>query len=106
MPELPIDLGKPMGGPISLPEPSTASPKKEKYYPCLFLDWDNEYDLPESGIMEVRFVKKSETTRTRDGETSQSVELEIRAIIDVESEAKEKKESGGDALDKYKEELD
>jgi hypothetical protein len=93
-----------MGGiSISAPEPTMPS-KKEKYYPCLFLDWDDEYDLPESGVMEVRFVKKSETTRTNSDGKSQSVELEIRAILDVESEMDEEEEHAGDTLDKYRSE--
>jgi hypothetical protein len=101
--KMPIDLGKPMGGPMSKPEPMSVN-TKEKYYPCLYLDWDDEYDLPESGVMEVRFVKKSETTRTNSEGKSQSVELEIREILDVEAEADEEEEPAGDVLDKYRKE--
>jgi hypothetical protein len=103
----PIDLGKPMnvGGPVSVSEPSKPSKKKEKYYPSLYLDWDDDYELPESGVMEVRFKKRSETNRSQDGKTSQSVEIEIREILDVESEEEEAtEESGSDALDKYRNE--
>lgn len=102
MPEMPIDLGKGMDYPPSMPE---KMPSKEKYYPCLFLDWDEKYDLPAEGVMEVRFRKKSETNREDDRGTHQSVELEIREILDVESEADEDmEESGGDALDRYRNE--
>jgi hypothetical protein len=97
----PIDLGKPMSGPsapLSVKKPG----KKEKYYPSLYLDWDDDYELPESGVMEVRFKKRSETNRLQDGKTSQSVEIEIREILDVESENSEaEEESGSDALDRY-----
>ena len=100
----PIDLGKPMGEPV--PTPDLAPPKKkEKYYPSLYLDWDDDYELPDEGVMEVRFKKRSETNRTTDGKTTQSVELEIRAILDVESEEKESEEESGDkALDRYRSE--
>lgn len=101
----PIDLGKPMnGGLVSMPEPPKKG-KKEKYYPSLYLDWDDDYDLPESGVMEVRFKKKSETNRSQDGKTTQNVEIEIRAILSVESEKEESDEESGDkALDRYREE--
>lgn len=105
MPNYPIDLGKKMsGGPIAVEVPPPE--KREKYYPCLYLDWDDEYDLPASGEMTVRFRKKSETTRTGERGTSQSVELEIREILDVEADKTSKKESASEALDKYKKELE
>jgi len=108
MSDYPIDLGKTMDSPIavSAPEPMKSSKEKEKYYPCLFLDWDEKYDLPDEGVMEVRFRKKSETNRTSDKGTSQSVELEIREILDVESESDEETEHAGDVLDKYRSEQD
>jgi len=107
MADYPIDLGKTMDSPIAAPEPTVKSSKeKEKYYPCLYLDWDEKYDLPDEGVMEVRFRKKSETNRTSDKGTTQSVELEIQEILDVESEAGEETESPGDTLDKYRSEQD
>ena len=101
----PIDLGKPMNG-IAVPVSPTPSKKakKEKYYPSLYLDWDQDYELPEEGILEIRFKKRSETNRSADGKTTQSVELEMREILDVESESSEgDEESGADALDRYRE---
>jgi hypothetical protein len=102
----PIDLGKPMnsGGPIST-EPQEAK-KKEKYYPSLYLDWEDDYELPESGVMEVRFKKRSETNRSQDGKTTQSVEIEIREILEVtpDKKAKSESESGEKALDRYRDE--
>jgi hypothetical protein len=100
----PIDLGKPMGGQIATESPKP-SKKKEKYYPSLYLDWDDDYELPRSGVMEVRFKKRSETNRTSDGKTTQSVEIEIMEILDVEAdEAKSEQESGEKALDRYRSE--
>jgi hypothetical protein len=102
--DYPIDLGKGMNnGPVEI----MPSPRKEKYYPCLFLDWDEKYELPESGHMHVSFRKKSETNREDDRGTHQSVELEIREILDVEADKKSKKErSGSEALDEYKKEVE
>jgi hypothetical protein len=94
--------------PISAPsEPSM----DKKHYPCLYLDWDEKYNLPESGTMTVTFRKKSETNREDDHGTHQSVELEIREIVDVEAPKKKRgikadREEGESALDKYKEELE
>jgi len=102
----PIDLGKPMnGGLATMPEPHSKKGKKEKYYPSLYLDWDDDYDLPKSGVMEVRFKKRSETNRSQDGKTTQSVEIEIREILGVESDKEESDEESGDkALDRYRSE--
>lgn len=107
MPDYPIDLGKKMADDVCIPMPATPE-KREKYYPCLYLDWEEKYNLPESGEMTVRFRKKSETNRTGDRGTSQSVELEIREILDVEADkvSKKDRENGSEALDKYKKELD
>ena len=109
MPEYPIDLGKKMDGPIGLVDvPPTPTSERKKYYPCLYLDWDDKYDLPASGTMEIRFRKKSETTRESDRGTSQSVELEVQEILEVEADkvSKKDRENGSEALDKYKKELD
>jgi hypothetical protein len=104
MPNYPIDLGKSMSSP-SAPLSVVEKPNKEKYYPCLYLDWDEKYDLPSEGVMEVRFKKKSETTRNYEGKTTQSVELEIQEILDVESTGtKEKEETADRALDRYRNE--
>jgi len=95
-----------MSGPIE-GMPSPPSERKE-YYPCLYLDWDDKYNLPASGEMTVRFRKKSETTREGDRGTSQTVELDIESILYVEPDkvSKKDRENGSEALDKYKEELD
>jgi hypothetical protein len=96
----PIDLGKSMSGELV---PIKDNPR-EKHYPCLYLDWDGDYDLPDEGVMEVRFKKRSETNRTSDGKTTQSVEIEVREILYVEAEEGEEEESGSSALDRYRKE--
>jgi hypothetical protein len=90
MPDYPIDLGKEMGKCCC---PQEMTKREEKYYPCLYLEWDDKYDLPDSGILTVRFVKTSETNRVdRDKEKSQSVSLEIHSIERVEADTKKKDE--------------
>lgn len=101
----PIDLGsKPSGLELA----KTSSPK-EKYYPTLHLEWSEEYPIPDSGEMTVKFVKTGETKSTHDGKTRHSVTLEIKSIEsasegdedDEESdEPKGKEESTGERLDK------
>lgn len=104
MPDYPIDLGKKMSdSPMEMPMTSKED-KNKKYYPSLYLTWDSDYELPDSGEMTVKFKKNSETTRkTPDGEKSQDVSLDILSIESVE-EGEEPDETGeedrGDALDK------
>lgn len=93
MPDMPIDLGRTMEG----------SPDGEQHFPSLFLEWDDKYDLPESGTMTVKFKRRSEKNeKTRDGKQRQSVELDITQIENVEAneEEPEKEEDSGEALDK------
>lgn len=108
MPKYPIDLGKKMDSTM----PKSVSSKKnknEKYYPSLYLDWDDKYDLPDSGTMTVKFRKTSETNTTRSGEKSrQSVSLDILEITDTKAEKvsdkESKEESGEEALDRHMDE--
>lgn len=99
----PISLGKKM----SMPENPTSLPAHDdkKYYPSLYLEWDDDYELPDSGVMMVRFKKRSQTDRTTDKGTQQAVELDITEIKDVEPDKTEEKENPGRALDKYREEV-
>ncbi len=106
MPKLPIDLGRKMSeGPMAVESPKS----DEKHYPSLYLDWENDYDLPDSGTMTVKFKKVSENkSKNRDGKKSFSVTLEVMEITDV----KGKKAKGdddvdpGDHLDKLKKEVE
>lgn len=82
----------------------TKEDKNKKHYPSLYLTWDSEYDLPDSGEMTIKFKKNSETTRrTSDGEKSQDVSLDILSIESVEEgdDSEDTKVSNrGEELDK------
>jgi len=100
----PIDLGS---KPPSEPAGVMMSPSKEKYYPSLHLEWPDDYDLPDSGTMEVTFVKTAETKTTNNGKTRYNVTLEIKTIEEVsekegaeEDDAEGESDSTGDRLDK------
>lgn len=86
--------------------PEMAKPSKEdkdkKYYPSLYLTWDDKYELPMSGEMTVKFRVSSETNRTgRDGSTSQNVDVEILSIESVTpGKNEEEDEDRSDAIDK------
>jgi len=78
--------------------------EKELHYPSLYLEWEDDYELPESGTLTVTFKRRSETNRKdAKGKTSQSVELEILSIEDVEKGKVEKKSArkeSEEAIDK------
>lgn len=89
--------------------PTSSSDKKsknQKYYPSLYLEWDDKYDLPDSGTMTVKFRKTSETNTTRPGDKSrQTVSLDILEITDTKAtkvaDKESKEESGEEALDRH-----
>jgi len=103
---MPIDLG------ISMKEMSEpAMPSKDgPHYPSLYLEWNNDYDLPDSGTMTVKFKKVSESnSKDRDGKKRQNVTLDIISIESVKGgKPAEKKgdEDSGDHLDKLKDEVE
>lgn len=100
----PIDLGKKMSMPEVAPSPSKESDDK-MYYPTLYLEWDKDYEMPDSGMMVVRFKKCSQTDRTTEDGTHQSVELEIQKIMEVEPDKEEEeKEDRESILDRYMDE--
>jgi hypothetical protein len=103
MPKYPIDLGESLNG-SELEVPSSS---KEVFYPTVHLEWDTDYNLPESGEMVVKFKKTRETVTTREGEDKKfEVTLELHEILDVKSMKTDKDEeddSSEDALDKLAE---
>jgi hypothetical protein len=105
--EYPIDLGKKMSSPEPTPTSSAKDSEDKMYYPSLYLEWDDDYDLPDSGMMVVRFKKRYQTDRTDSkGDTHQSVELDIVKIMEVEPDKEdEKKEDRESILDKYMDEV-
>lgn len=81
--------------PISLDESSGVeilkSPSNGKHYPTLNLHWKKSYDLPEDGVLTVKYHKRKEINVESDDGDSQSVELEILTIENVKAEKGEKK---------------
>lgn len=107
MPSYPLDLGK-SGSDMAVPT-SPSSEKDKTYYPSLHLEWDESYDLPDSGTMTVKFKKVHESTSKRNGEDAhQSVTLDIESIESVEADAGEgsDEESPSDTLDRLKNEVE
>lgn len=85
--------------------------KDREHYPSLHLEWNDDYKLPESGEMTVKFRKVSETNSKHGGKSRQSVTLDILSIEEVEKksateddEEDESEESPSDRLDKMAEE--
>jgi hypothetical protein len=73
----------------------------------LYLDWDQKYEIPESGKMVIEFVRTRETnTKDSEGKKSQSIHLEIKKIISVKPDVEEEDEDSGEALDKLKKEYE
>jgi len=103
----PIDLGRSMKD--SMPE-MAMSPSKDKHYPSLYLDWDSDYELPESGTMVIKFEKVSESnSKGKNSKPHQSVTLEIKSIESVKggkSKSDSKEEETGDVLDRLKKEVE
>lgn len=108
MPKFPIDLGRKSQS-MGCPCVETSKPD-EKYYPTLYLDWDDDYELPESGTMVVKFIRTRETNTTeKSGKKTQSVSLDIKKIVSVKGDKpkmEDEEEDSGKVLDKLKEESD
>lgn len=61
----------------------------ETHYPSFTYDGPEKIDIPEEGIMEVRYKKVASSEHTRDGKTTHTCTIEVHAITDVESEGDE-----------------
>jgi len=98
----PIDLGRSgMGAEVAMSSPA------EKHYPTLYLEWDEKYDLPDSGTMTVKFKKNSETNTKRKGEEHQTVSLDILEITSVKGKkSSPAEEDAGDILDRLKNDVE
>lgn len=103
MADYPIDLAKTMDSPSLAASPTS----KEPYYPTLHLEWDESYDLPDSGTMTVKFKKVNESNSKGKNGSHQSVSLDITSIEDVEpDDSADTEETPGDALDRLKNEVE
>jgi hypothetical protein len=71
------------------PEVASQSPQKppDKIYPSFRYEGPEELHLPESGKMEIHFLKRSETSRTKPGgQHWYECCIEVRCFGDVESD--------------------
>ncbi len=103
MPEYPIKLGMKADEKFG---PSEIE-RNETIFPSLFLEWEKDYELPESGEMKIRFKKRAETNSERNGKTRQTVELDITEILDVsKSKGETREEDREEMLDKLREEVE
>jgi hypothetical protein len=93
------DMG--ISAPSSIAGEKSAS---DMYYPHVTLEWDENYELPESGTITFKFKKASETNnpKPKPGQPKQRVELDLTSIEDVEeAEAEDNdEEETGEVLDK------
>lgn len=102
----PIKLGKKMSAPLSVSR-EDGDAKDEMFYPELTLTWEDDYELPESGTMTMRFKKVAESNTMRRGESNQTVTLEVHEITSVGKKKSPKKEPDtGDVLDKLRKETE
>ena len=110
MSNYPIHLGKKstsFGPPVSLSHMPEKPEEPTEHFPTLYLEWEKNYEMPDSGEMTVKFKKARETnTEDRRG-TRQSLELEVLEIISVKAKKGYKKEeSSEEAIDKLAKEAD
>lgn len=95
----PIDLGRKMGGPVNVE--MTKDVKEEKHYPNLHLEWEKPYDLPDEGVMTVRYKKTSASMSQHGDKKNYTVGLDILEILDTEAKEDTEEKSTGDILDDY-----
>lgn len=70
---------KSLGGPVAMLD------KAEEYYPEFHYRGDKELDIPDEGVMKIRFRKVSEEKRTcNGGEKCFSCSVEVQEILKVE----------------------
>lgn len=74
----------------SMPMEISTDSKDDKQYPRFYYSGPVELDLPQSGEMEIQFVKRSETSSVRDGGKHwYECAIEVRCICKVESDEEE-----------------
>lgn len=73
----------------------------EAIFPSFHYSGPKELDLPDEGVMEIKFCKKSETSRTRrDGSHWYECDIEVKCICEVESEEEEPDKTPGTDAEK------
>ena len=108
--EISLELSNDYG---AVPASPMSDSKREPDYPTFHYEGKIELDLPDEGVMEIRFRKVSETSSVnKSGEHWYACTIEVQSILEVESEDEEegedepsapyssKAKSTEDALDK------
>ena len=104
MPEYPIKLGREIKH-FDMPVPTSMLERDEAplkmSYPSVYLEWDKDHELPESGEITFKYRVVRETTeRKPSGEDKrQSLELEVLEICGVDAK-EDSRDDAEDALDK------
>lgn len=105
MEKLPIDLKTDLGGPLMVYSDSVR-------YPTIHYSGPKDLDLPQDGLMTIRYHVKRETSEVdrKTGKHHYDCDIEVLSIEKIKSEeavapAKSGSEAG-DALDRLKEELE
>lgn len=83
-----IDLGVPFkekyGEPMAVSSPES---KDDISFPEFTYSGPVELELPDEGVMEIKFCKKSETSSTReDGKHWYECRIQVKSIVEVEGE--------------------
>lgn len=91
-----IDLGSKIGEPVSM------NPSRDVYYPTFTIEEEGDIDLPDEGVMLVKFCKVASSSNQRPGEMKRySCTVEVKEIVSVKEENldKEPKRSREQDLD-------
>lgn len=95
MQKLDIDLGSKM----SEPSPMTSG-HRDVYYPSFIIDEEKPLDLPDEGVMLVRYTKTGTSSSHRPGEKERySCTLEVKRILGVKGTAPEKPKKTEEMID-------
>jgi hypothetical protein len=71
---------------------SISSGSDKPRYPCLYITSEEELDLGDAGVAEIKYKRTEKSEKTRDGKSTYCYELEIRGINPVSSEDVEEEE--------------
>ena len=79
---------------------------EKEHYPSVHLSGEEDYNIPESGIMTVRFSRNSKTEiEMKDGKKRCDVSFDLLEILDIKPDKKaEMDESAEEALERLKKE--
>jgi hypothetical protein len=99
--QLNFDLGQENDGPCCCDAPVRS--EKQLYYPSFYVNGDRKLDVPDEGVMTIKYKKVSSAQSEDKRGKHYSCCIEVREVVDVESdevEAPSKRDrSAEDALD-------